>query len=49
MKKFEGMMSFVFVLAEEGKNGESGPPPSSVIAVGTTIGFLIRCPGFALR
>src|SRR5215213_5328198 len=48
MKKLDGMMSLVFVLAEDGKNGDFGPPPSSSMEVGTISGFLIRCVGFGL-
>ena len=36
MKKFDGMMPPTFVLADEGKNGDFGPPPSSSMTVGTT-------------
>jgi hypothetical protein len=42
MKKLDGMMSLVFVLAEDGKNGDCGPGPSSSMEVGTISGFLIR-------
>src|SRR5215210_2191624 len=48
MKKLDGMMSLVFVLAEDGKNGDCGPPPSSCMEVGTISGFLIRFDGFGL-
>ncbi len=51
MKKLDGMISLVFVFAEDGKNGDFGPPPSSDMEVGTIIGFLMRSDGFgfALR
>src|SRR5438445_256099 len=42
MKKLEGMMPPTVVLAEEGKNGDCGPPPSSVIARGALSGFRMR-------
>src|SRR6185295_6342490 len=51
MKKLEGMMPPTLVFADDGKNGDFGPPPSSAIAVGTMSGFLMRFDGlgFALR
>jgi len=42
MKKFDGMIPPTLVLAEEGKNLELGPPPSSCIVAGTWRGLRIR-------
>jgi hypothetical protein len=42
MKKFDGMIPFTFVLADEGKNGDCGPAPSSCMDAGTTSGLRIR-------
>ena len=42
MKKLAGMMPLRLVLDEDGKNGLSGPAPSSCIDAGTTCGFWIR-------
>ena len=39
MKKLEGMMPPVLVLADDGQNGDWGPPPSSSMEVGVTTGF----------
>ena len=36
------------VFADDGKNGDFGPPPSSFMEVGTISGFLIRLDGFGL-
>src|ERR1035441_4472014 len=41
MKKFEGMMPPTLVLADAGKNGDFGPPPSMSGLNGGTIGFTI--------
>src|SRR3954469_1337539 len=51
LKKFDGMMPPTLVFADEGKNGDLGPPPSSCIEVGTTSGLTMRAlgSGFALR
>src|SRR3954454_7428951 len=51
MKKFDGMMPPTLVFADEGKNGDFGPPPSPCIEVGTTSGLTMRSLGlgFALR
>src|SRR5215831_19730905 len=45
MKKFAGMMPPTFVCAEDGKNGECGPPPSADIESGAVDGFTMRAPG----
>src|SRR5437016_915274 len=42
MKKFDGMMPPTFVFADEGKNGERGPPPSSAIDTGAVAGLAMR-------
>src|SRR4051812_49085832 len=42
MKKFEGMIPPTSVFADEGKNGDSGPPPSSFIDIGAVAGLAIR-------
>src|ERR1700759_2433243 len=39
MKKFDGMMPPTLVFADDGKNGDFGPPPSSSMEVGTTRGL----------
>ena len=51
MKKFDGMMPPTLVFADEGKNGDFGPPPSSCMEAGTTSGLTMRSLGlgFALR
>src|SRR5436309_8961662 len=51
MKKFDGMMPPTLVFADDGKNGDFGPPPSSRIEVGTTSGLTMRAlgSGWALR
>ena len=51
MKKFDGMMPPTLVFADDGKNGDFGPPPSSCMEAGTTSGLTIRSLGlgFALR
>ena len=43
MKKLDGIVPPTFVLADEGKNGLAGPPPSPSIVRGGSIGFTIRC------
>src|SRR5438270_5235205 len=45
MKKLEGMMPPTVVFADEGKNGDFGPPPSSSVDAGTTRGFWMRATG----
>ena len=42
MKKFEGMTPPVFVFADEGKNGDEGPPPSCAMLIGGTSGLTMR-------
>src|ERR1051326_2442542 len=42
MKKLDGMMPPTLVLADEGKNGDFGPPPSPFIVTGALSGFTIR-------
>src|ERR1700738_4808369 len=42
MKKLEGIMPPVLVLADDGKNGDFGPPPSSLGDVGTRCGLRMR-------
>ena len=51
MKKLAGMMPPTLVLAEEGKNGDCGPPPSSCGDAGALVGLRIRSFGLgkALR
>src|SRR3954452_23473796 len=51
MKKFDGMMPPTLVFADDGKNGDFGPPPSPCIEVGTMSGLTMRSLvlGFALR
>src|ERR1700712_1724781 len=51
MKKFDGMMPPTLVFADDGKNGDFGPPPSSCMEAGTTSGLTILSfgLGFALR
>jgi hypothetical protein len=39
MKKLEGMMPPTFVLADEGKKGDFGPPPSPSMEIGVKVGF----------
>ena len=39
MKKFDGMMPPVLVCADDGQNGDFGPPPSSSMEAGATSGF----------
>src|SRR5919106_5035180 len=46
MKKLDGIMPPTFVLADDGKNGERGPPPSSCMEAGTTSGLVMRSFGF---
>ncbi len=46
MKKFAGMIPPTLVFADDGKNGELGPPPSPCIDSGGTDGFTIRSSGF---
>jgi hypothetical protein len=46
MKKFEGIMPPTLVLADDGKNGDCGPPPSWFMDAGTIKGFRIRSSGF---
>src|SRR5262245_3477883 len=46
MKKLDGMMPPTFVFADEGKNGDAGPPPSSRIDIGTTLGLRMRSARF---
>ena len=41
MKKFDGMMPPTFVFADDGKNGDSGPPPSPCIVSGGLVGLTI--------
>ena len=48
MKKFDGMMPPTLVFADEGKNGELGPPPSSFMDAGVTDGLTMRSFGFGL-
>src|SRR5580765_3002194 len=43
MKKFDGMIPPTLVFADEGKNGDCGPPPSPAIVTGGFIGLTIRC------
>src|SRR6266568_520336 len=45
MKKFDGMMPPTFVFAEDGKNGDFGPPPSPSIVTGAVSGLTIRSAG----
>src|SRR6187397_2255673 len=42
MKKFDGMMPPTFVFADEGKNGDPGPPPSFSMDSGTSSGLRMR-------
>src|SRR5215467_5155184 len=46
MKKLDGMMPPTLVFADEGKNGDLGPPPSSSIDTGVLRGLTIRSVGF---
>ena len=48
MKKFDGMMPPTLVFADDGKNGDFGPPPSSSMEVGTTSGLRMRSLGLGL-
>src|SRR3954466_8179050 len=48
MKKFDGMIPPTLVAAEEGKKGDFGPPPSSVMEVGTIRGLRMWSSGFGL-
>src|SRR6202023_3931743 len=45
VKKSAGMMPPTLVLAEDGKNGDFGPPPSSLIDAGTIVGLWMRIAG----
>jgi len=45
MKKFDGMMPPTFVFADEGKNGDCGPPPSPAIVSGAVSGLTMRSAG----
>src|SRR5579864_536977 len=45
VKKSAGMMPPTLVLAEDGKNGDFGPPPSSLIDTGTIVGLWMRIAG----
>mgnify|MGYP000632656551 CR=1 FL=1 len=49
MKKFDGMMPPTFVFADEGKNGDDGPPPSCAIDIGGTVGLTMRLRGSGWR
>jgi hypothetical protein len=42
MKKFAGMIPPTFVFADDGKNGELGPPPSPSIDSGGSVGLTMR-------
>src|ERR1700732_879027 len=42
VKKSAGMMPPTLVLADDGKNGDFGPPPSSFIDTGTAVGLWMR-------
>jgi hypothetical protein len=42
MKKFDGIVPPTFVPAEEGKNGDLGPPPSPSMVSGGRAGFAMR-------
>src|SRR6185369_8409952 len=46
MKKLDGMMPPTLVFADDGKNGDFGPPPSSCIEAGTISGLWMRSLGF---
>ena len=48
MKKFDGMMPPTLVFADEGKNGEPGPPPSPSMDAGADDGLTMRSFGFGL-
>src|SRR6516165_4450539 len=41
MKKFDGMIPPTFVFADEGKNGDFGPPPSLFMLTGALAGLTI--------
>jgi hypothetical protein len=45
MKKFDGIVPPTLVAADDGQNGDFGPPPSSSIDTGTTFGLLMRSCG----
>src|SRR5512140_276618 len=45
MKKFDGMIPPTFVFADEGKNGDAGPPPSPSIVTGALSGLTMRAAG----
>src|SRR5438034_1099188 len=49
MKKFEGMIAPVSVVADEGKNGEPAPCASSSMVTGATMGLRIPSAGRILR
>src|SRR5437762_11536320 len=42
MKKFAGMIPPTFVFADDGKNGDWGPPPSPAIDAGAVVGLATR-------
>src|SRR4051794_37594280 len=43
MKKFDGIIPPTLVFAEDGKNGDCGPPPSPCMVSGGFTGLTMRC------